>query len=108
LEFPVVYIVGMEEEILPHHSSIDQNMVEEERRLAYVGITRAMRELTLLYALKRKRAGEMQSCEPSRFLAELPADAVVWKRIGDQVDPEERQAKGRAHFSALRDLLMDT
>jgi len=108
LEFPVVYIIGMEEEILPHHSSIEQNMVEEERRLAYVGITRAMRELTLLYALKRKRAGEMQSCEPSRFLVELPADAVVWKRVGDQVDPQERQAAGKAHFSALRNLLMDS
>jgi ATP-dependent DNA helicase Rep len=107
LEFPVVYIIGMEEEILPHHSSIEQDMVEEERRLAYVGLTRAMRELTLLYALKRKRAGEMQNCEPSRFLSELPADAILWQRQDDEPDPAERQAKGRAHFSAMRDILLD-
>ncbi|MFV2055030.1 MAG: DNA helicase Rep [Thiohalomonadales bacterium] len=107
LEFPVVYIVGVEEEILPHHSSIDAGDVEEERRLAYVGITRAQRELTLSYAMQRKRGGEMQDCDPSRFLSELPEDSVSWRRLGDKVDPVARQEKGKAQLSALRGLLSD-
>ena len=107
LEFPVVYIVGVEEDILPHHSSIDQGNVEEERRLAYVGITRAQRELTLSYSMQRKRAGEMQDCSPSRFLSELPEETISWKRIGDKLDPVQRQEKGKAHLNALRGILSD-
>jgi len=107
LEFPYVYIVGFEEEILPHHSSIDEGNVEEERRLAYVGITRAQRELTLSYSAQRKRAGEMAHCDPSRFLAELPEETVSWRRLGDKVDPVERQQKGRAHLDTLKGMLSD-
>ncbi|MDH5799990.1 MAG: UvrD-helicase domain-containing protein, partial [Gammaproteobacteria bacterium] len=103
LEFPYVYIIGMEEELLPHHSSIDEGNVEEERRLAYVGITRAQRELTFSYAEKRKRAGEMVSSEPSRFLNELPQDTVQWESGNE--DPEQRQQRGQAHLSNLRDIL---
>ncbi|MGJ8687007.1 MAG: DNA helicase Rep, partial [Spongiibacteraceae bacterium] len=72
LEFPHVFMVGMEEGILPHQNSIDDGMVEEERRLCYVGITRAQQTLTITYCAKRKSFGEFNSCEPSRFLAELP------------------------------------
>jgi superfamily I DNA/RNA helicase len=57
LEYPSVYILGVEEEILPHRSSIEADTVEEERRLAYVGITRAKRNLTMTFAAKRKQYG---------------------------------------------------
>ena len=78
LEYPHVYLVGCEEDILPHRESIEHQQVEEERRLMYVGITRAQRNLTISYAMKRKRAGEWQTCEPSRFIKELPQDDIRW------------------------------
>ena len=104
LEFKHVSIVGMEEELLPHRSSIKDDMVEEERRLFYVGITRARHELTLSYAKKRKRFGEQISCEPSRFLDELDAQHIVWEeKVAN--DPEQREQVGNAHISAMRALL---
>jgi ATP-dependent DNA helicase Rep len=105
LEFPHVFIVGVEEQLLPHHASLDDDNVEEERRLAYVGITRAQKTLTLSLATKRRKHGEVMDCEPSRFLAELPEDDLVWEGGGQQVDPEERQTRGRAHLANLRDIL---
>ncbi|WP_372749441.1 DNA helicase Rep, partial [Litorivivens sp.] len=72
LEYPHVYVIGMEEGILPHQNSLDADTIDEERRLCYVGITRAKRTLTLTYCSKRKSFGEMNICEPSRFLSELP------------------------------------
>ncbi len=105
LEFPHVFMVGMEENLLPHRTSIEEDNLEEERRLAYVGITRAQQTLTLTYARKRKRAGEWQSCEPSRFLAELPGDDVQWDKPGASRDPAERAERGQAHLSNLRGLL---
>lgn len=104
LEFPYVYVIGMEEELLPHYTSIEEGNVEEERRLAYVGITRAQKELTFSYASKRKRAGEMVGCEPSRFLLELPQDTVSWE-TETNIKPEERQQRGKAHLANLRDIL---
>lgn len=74
LEFPYVFIMGMEEEILPHRSSIEADTIEEERRLAYVGITRARQTLAFTFAAKRKQYGEIIDCTPSRFLDELPPD----------------------------------
>jgi ATP-dependent DNA helicase Rep len=74
LEFPYVFIMGMEEEILPHRSSIEADTIEEERRLAYVGITRARQTLAFTFAAKRKQYGEIIDCAPSRFLDELPPD----------------------------------
>jgi ATP-dependent DNA helicase Rep len=94
----------MEEEILPHRSSIEDDMVEEERRLFYVGITRAQRDLVLSYAKKRTRFGASIECEPSRFLDELDEQHVVWQ---DQVshDPVTADAIGAAHLAAMRDML---
>ncbi len=74
LEFGHVFLIGCEEGILPHQVSIDLEEIEEERRLMYVGITRAQKSLNISWCKKRKKAGEMQMCEPSRFIAELPTD----------------------------------
>jgi ATP-dependent DNA helicase Rep len=104
LEFPHVTIVGLEEEILPHRTSIEDDMVEEERRLFYVGITRAQFELTLSYANQRKRYGEQIECKPSRFLDELDPQHVVWEeKLAN--DPARREEVGAAHLSAMRALL---
>lgn len=76
LEFDFVYIIGVEEDILPHRNSILSETIEEERRLMYVGITRARHELTLMYAQKRRAGKEYRQTTPSRFLDELPDDHI--------------------------------
>jgi ATP-dependent DNA helicase Rep len=100
LEFPHVFIMGLEEEILPHRSSIEENNIEEERRLMYVGITRARETLTLTYAAQRKQYGEKIETIPSRFLDELPEEDLRWEGTGD-LDVEANQKKGKATLSAL-------
>lgn len=105
LEFPYVFLVGMEEGLLPHQSSIDEDNVEEERRLAYVGITRAMKQLTFSLAKERRQYGEIIQPEPSRFLYELPVDDVQWQDKKKTVSKEERQAKGQTGIANLRELL---
>jgi len=77
LEYPVVFIVGMDEGSLPHARSVDKpEQLEEERRLAYVGFTRAMRRLYLVRAYRRSIFGESQVTEPSRFLEDIPLHLV--------------------------------
>lgn len=105
LEFPYVFMIGMEEELLPHKSSIETNDIDEERRLAYVGITRAQQGLTFTLALQRKSFGEVRRCQPSRFLSELPQQDLNWQRLEQVASPEQRKAKGRAHLAALRQML---
>ncbi|MEX0616058.1 MAG: 3'-5' exonuclease, partial [Methylophaga sp.] len=105
LEFPHVFMVGMEEDILPHRNSIEADTIEEERRLTYVGITRAQRSLVMTLANTRKRFGEKLECEESRFLRELPAEDLIWMTEKTQVDPEERKVRGKAHLSNIRDML---
>jgi len=100
LEYPHVYIIGMEEDILPHRTSIDEDNVEEERRLAYVGITRAQQTLTMTWASRRKQYGEVINTTPSRFLDELPEEDILKSGYGDSC-PEENRKKGKQSFSAL-------
>lgn len=102
LEFPYVFLVGMEEGLLPHQSSIDEENIDEERRLAYVGITRAQQELFFSLCRERRQFGELIRPEPSRFLLELPQDDLDWQRKPKQVSAEERMAKRRSHLAALR------
>ncbi|HEY3859663.1 MAG TPA: DNA helicase Rep [Gammaproteobacteria bacterium] len=108
LEFPHVFLVGMEEEILPHRNSLEGDALEEERRLCYVGITRARQTLTLSYADKRKKYGEEISCEPSRFLKELPEDDLLTDSSAPPATAEERVARGKAYLDSLRNLLNES
>lgn len=106
LEFPRVFIMGLEEELLPHRNSIENDDIEEERRLMYVGITRAQRSLTLTYAAKRRRFGEIIDCMPSRFLEELPSEDVVWDGLKAPTE-EEGRAQKRATLDSLYAMLDD-
>ena len=105
LEFPYVYIMGLEEEILPHRNSIEANTIEEERRLMYVGITRAKRNLTMTLAAKRRQYGETSETTPSRFLEELPADDVDKEGFGGERTQEQIQARGQSALAGLRSLM---
>ena len=104
LEFPYVFMVGVEEEILPHANSMEEDGLEEERRLAYVGITRAKQHLTITYAKNRNKYGEKMSCEPSRFLEELPEENCEWAdRV--VVTPEQMQATSQSYIANLQAML---
>ena len=105
LEFPHVYLMGLEEDLLPHRNAVEAGTVEEERRLAYVGITRARRTLTLTLARQRKAYGELLDCTPSRFLDELPPDDLDWEGRADKEDPVKKQARGKDAIAGLRSLL---
>ena len=85
--------------------SIEADDLEEERRLTYVGITRAQKTLTLTYASKRRRAGEWESREPSRFLSELPDGDIEWDKPGRVQTPEVRKQRGQAHLAQLKGIL---
>ncbi|WP_047549453.1 UvrD-helicase domain-containing protein [Methylotenera sp. G11] len=105
LEFGHVFLIGCEEGILPHRESIDNNKIEEERRLMYVGITRAQKTLNISWCKKRKRAGEMEACEPSRFIAEIPKDDV--RHFGNPFnkDPEASKDFGKSKMANIRAML---
>ncbi|MDY6849367.1 MAG: UvrD-helicase domain-containing protein [Thermodesulfobacteriota bacterium] len=110
LEFPHVFLVGMEEGFLPHQKSLSEGIdLDEERRLCYVGITRAQRCLTLSNARRRKKYGEMQARVPSRFLAEIPADLVHAEgdREAPQATEEERDQLASKAFSNIMNILGD-
>ena len=100
LEFPHVYIVGLEDGLLPHARSEEERTLDEERRLFYVAITRAQESLTLSYCRGRKKFGETTPCHPSRFLKELPPELI------EHADEKARQPvavdAGRNLFAAMR------
>lgn len=100
LEYPHVFMIGLEEDLLPHRTSIEEDNIEEERRLTYVGITRARKTLTMTLAGKRKQFGEILETSPSRFLEELPEEDVSWEGFG-QATPEANQAKGEETINSL-------
>ena len=103
LEFRHVFLVGVEEGVLPHREAIEAGNVDEERRLMYVGLTRAQESLHLSYCRTRKRAGEKVDCAPSRFLAELSQEDVRYAEqplSGD--DAVTAKASGNARLQALK------
>ena len=107
LEFPHVFLVGLEEGVLPHREAIETGSVDEERRLMYVGLTRAQETLHLSYCRTRKRAGEKVECAPSRFLAELTQDDL---RHADQrlsaAEAIKAKQSGNARLQALKALVV--
>ncbi|ATC99776.1 ATP-dependent DNA helicase Rep [Pseudoalteromonas sp. P1-9] len=105
LEYPYVFMVGMEEGLLPHQTSIDEDNVEEERRLAYVGITRAQQELILTYAKERRMFGETATPELSRFVAEMPQDDLAYEMRKQPQNQQQRMEKGQARVANLRAML---
>ena len=99
LEYPVVFMIGCEEGVFPHSRSIDEGNLEEERRLCYVGITRARAQLYLTYARTRSLFGARSYNMPSRFLDELPADltdAATAPAPVDSWDAGTRASRGAA------------
>ncbi len=103
LEYPNVYIVGMEDGLLPHSRSKTEGTLDEERRLFYVAVTRAMRTLTISHCGGRKKYGSLMPCHPSPFLKELPPELVEHadEKAKQPVTPES----GKARFAALLESL---
>jgi superfamily I DNA/RNA helicase len=108
LEFGTVFLPGWEEGLFPHQRSLDEKGkagLEEERRLAYVGITRARQTLTFSFVERRKRGGEVIACEPSRFLKELPPDDLRWEEPDREPDPQAILGRAEVYLSNLRNML---
>ncbi|HXG46885.1 MAG TPA: ATP-dependent helicase, partial [Methylomirabilota bacterium] len=103
LEYPHVYVVGLEDGLLPHSRAKAENTLDEERRLFYVAITRAMRTLTLSYCLSRKKYGQAMPCHPSPFLKELPADLV--EHANEKAKQPVSVSTGKNLFAAMRSAL---
>ena len=107
LEFRYVFIVGMEDGTLPHEASIDEGRLEEERRLLYVGITRAKEQLWLSHAREATKWGKRVTLAPSRFFDELPAPELQRDGADPQADAERKQERARSAMADLRALLGD-
>ncbi len=106
LEFPFVFIAGLEEDIIPHRKSQDtEGDIEEERRLFYVGITRAMKELHITYAGQRTKYGKRLPAYPSRFLDELPGDLLKKIDTNEEEDPDENERHAKVALSKIKDIL---
>ena len=103
LEFKHVFLVGIEEGLLPHRDAEAEGRIAEERRLMYVGITRAERSLHLSWCERRKQGKEWRSCEPSRFIAEMGDDLKF--SGGSQENAPKDKAAGRAKLAKFRALL---
>ena len=105
LEFPVVYMVGVEEGILPHQRSLEEGTKEEERRLFYVGMTRAMERLTMSYCVNRKKYGEVIRGEPSAFLEELDPTYIDVMSNDQAMRAPLDEGDAQAYFSRMKEML---
>src|SRR5690606_22813146 len=115
LEFPEGFIVGLEEELLPHARSLEDaadpervnrtDPLAEERRLFYVGITRARNRLTLSLCRARRRGGELVPRQPSRFLSDIPAELLNVKSADEILSPEESESLRKDFFARMREML---
>jgi len=107
LEFPHVFMVGMEENLLPHRNSVEEDQLEEERRLTYVGMTRARHTLTFTRSRARQQFGETSACDASRFLDDIPSDDVDYLGELDSRSEEEKRQSGKNALQGLMNLLSD-
>ncbi len=107
LEFRYVFIVGMEDGILPHEASLDEGRLEEERRLLYVGITRAKEQLWLSHAIRATRWGSVVKLTPSRFFEELPAAEIQRDGVDPEADAARRRERALASLESIRAMLME-
>jgi ATP-dependent DNA helicase Rep len=105
LEFRYVFIVGVEDGVLPHEASLEEGRLDEERRLLYVGITRAKEQLWLSHAREAQKWGDRLRLQPSRFLDELPAAELQRDGADPVADAERKQERATAGFAAIRALL---
>jgi len=103
LEFDHVYVIGMEDGIFPHRNALEENRMEEERRLMYVAMTRARFSLTLSYALARRRFGMIEKSAPSPFLKEPDQSVMRW--VDKEADSEEANEEAQDHMAAMRKML---
>ena len=105
LEYPIVYLVGLEEGILPHKRSLEEGTRDEERRLLYVGITRAQEKMTMTYCATRVKWGKEEACEASSFIRELNPDWVHEEGYEDIMGAEASEEELRGFFSAMSAIL---
>ena len=105
LEFPHVYLVGLEEGILPHDRSKVEGTLDEERRLLYVGITRAMRTLTLTYCRDRMKYGSAAPCHPSSFIKELSEEWLERGNLAEMLNTPVAESAAKNGFARMRELL---
>jgi len=103
LEFKHVYIIGLNEGTFPHRNAVEENRLEEERRLMYVAMTRARHYLTLSLTKNRRRFGTVEKCEPSPFLKEPDQEALRW--VDRDTDSEASREEAEAHMAAMRKAL---
>lgn len=107
LELPYVYLVGMEEGLLPYQSSIDEDNIDEERRLVYAGITRVQEELAFTFCRERRQYGRLVCSEPSRFLFELPQGDLIREQERKIISVEECMHKGQVNVVSIKAVLAE-
>lgn len=107
LEYPMVYLVGLEEGILPHKRSLEEGTRDEERRLLYVGITRARERLTMTYCSTRVKWGKKEACEASSFIREMNPDWIQEEDYDDLMGAEATDEELRGFFSEMNTMLED-
>ena len=105
LEYPVVFLVGLEEGILPHKRSMEEGTKDEERRLFYVGITRAKERLYLSYCGTRKKYGQLERCDPSSFIGEMDFDWVEERDYEEMMNEEASEDDLKSFLGGMRAML---